>query len=236
MPYEYRAQREGEVRLIHADNGSSKLTWYPAVFNSLSEDLGGFRERISHGAFRKTLTESDVKALFNHDPNLLLGRTSNSTVALLEDRRGLLAEVTLPDTQYARDLMTIVERGDISGGSFAFTAVKERWLTDEETGGIIRDLRELRLYDVSIVTYPAYPGTEGIGIRSALSALDIELDDVVAPLLRVRAGAPLEADERRRLRDMAARLNGLSQEPPSEHSPVPLSLRKRQLELIRLAL
>lgn len=130
-----------------------------AVFNSPSEDLGGFREVVAPGAFAKTLQEADIRALYNHDPNYVLGRNKSGTLQLLEDNDGLFVDVTPPETQWARDLMVSIKRGDVSQGSFAFRVVKDKW-EKKEDGSVERVLNEVRLYDVSVVTYPAYPETD----------------------------------------------------------------------------
>jgi HK97 family phage prohead protease len=137
-----------------------------AVFNVLSEDLGGFRERIQPGAFKRTLQQgADVRALLNHDPNFVLGRTRSGTLRLLEDKLGLAYEVTPPDTQWARDLMVSMRRGDISQSSFQFRAIKDRW--SQENGTLVRDVLEAQLFDVSVVTFPAYLAADSQPLRQA---------------------------------------------------------------------
>lgn len=136
-----------------------RIRGHLAVFNSPSKDLGGFREVIAPGAFSKTIQEADVRALYNHDPNFVLGRNKSGTLQMLEDDDGLLVDIDPPDTQWARDLMVSIKRGDISQGSFAFRAVKDKW-EKQEDGSVVRVLNEVRLYDVSVVTYPAYQETD----------------------------------------------------------------------------
>lgn len=149
------------------DDGVRKLIGHAAVFNSLSEDLGGFREQIAPGAFAEAISSDDVRALFNHDPNFILGRNRSSTLVLKEDSRGLAIEIVLPDTQTVRDLVVApIERGDVSQMSFGFTVRPngQDWAKDDE-GRVIRTLKRLRLFDVSPVVYPAYPATD-IAVRS----------------------------------------------------------------------
>ena len=147
---------------------------HAAVFNSLSEPIMGmFREQIAPGAFQKTLRKPDVRALFNHDPNYILGRARGhkvDTLRLREDDKGLAIEIDPPDTQPARDLMVSIKRGDISQMSFAFSVVSEDW---EMTEGQLdtRTLKEVALHDVSPVTYPAYRKTD-VAVRSYQSWLD----------------------------------------------------------------
>lgn len=142
---------------------------YAAVFDSWSNDLGGFRERIAPGAFNKTLQEADVRGLLNHDPNYVLGRTKAETLTLAEDGKGLRVSVTPPDTQWARDLAVSIQRGDINQMSFGFRTIKDTWAKGmvDEQGRALRErtLLEVALYDVSVVTFPAYPATEA-GLRA----------------------------------------------------------------------
>jgi HK97 family phage prohead protease len=134
-----------------------------ASFNSLSQDLWGFYEQIAPGAFKKTLQEADIRALQNHNENYVLGRTKSGTIKLEEREDGLYMECTPPDTQWARDLMVSIKRGDIDQCSFGFRMVKDVY--NEEEGRVVRTLQEVELYDVSIVTYPAYLNTSAM-VRS----------------------------------------------------------------------
>jgi uncharacterized protein len=152
-----------EVR-VEVIDGKPRIVGYAAVFNSLSVDLGGFREVIRPGAFASSLANSDARALINHDPNLILGRESARTLRLVEDSRGLRYEIDPPDTTYARDLAVSLGRRDISGSSFRFYMFEDQnrgqvWRS--EPGGVIREITEFRAVDdVTIATYPAYPQTE----------------------------------------------------------------------------
>jgi HK97 family phage prohead protease len=144
------------VEARQAEDGTMRLSGYAAVFNDDSVPLP-FIERIAPGAFRKTLSETpDVRLLINHE-GLPLARTKNGTLRLEEDETGLYMNADLPDTQAARDLYTLVERGDVDQMSFAFRVIRQKW-NDMRTE---RTLTELSLADgdVSVVTYPAYPTT-----------------------------------------------------------------------------
>jgi HK97 family phage prohead protease len=144
------------VEARQAEDGTMRLSGYAAVFNEDSVPLP-FLERIAPGAFRKTLTETpDVRLLINHE-GLPLARTKNGTLRLTEDEAGLYMDADLPDTQAARDLYTLVERGDVDQMSFAFRVIRQKWNEDRSR----RVLTELSLSDgdVSVVTYPAYPTT-----------------------------------------------------------------------------
>lgn len=146
-----------EVRVEELD-GTPHIRGYAAVFNEWSEDLGWFREMIQPGAFSKTLGEADVRALWNHNADYVLGRNKAGTLKLFEDEQGLGYDVEPPDTQWARDLLVSIQRGDVTQSSFGFAVVRDKWQEDED-GLIERELIELRLYDVSPVTFPAYPQT-----------------------------------------------------------------------------
>lgn len=157
MTHEHRESRLGTIE-IREDDGERRISGYAAVFNRLSENLGGFREQISPGAF-DTVMRDDVRALFNHEPHLILGRTTADTLQLSLDGTGLRFRIDPPDTQYARDLVKSIERRDITQSSFAFRVEDDIWDEDDE-GRMVRTIRQFhRLYDISPVTYPAYPDT-----------------------------------------------------------------------------
>jgi HK97 family phage prohead protease len=136
---------------------------YAAMFNE-QYDNGWFIETIKPGAFTRALKEKqDVRALMNHDPNLVLGRTASGTLSMREDKTGLYFDCDLPDTQTGRDLHTLIQRGDIDGCSFGFRVMKQSWREekDAKSGKVVqyREIEDLDLYDVGPVTFPAYPQT-----------------------------------------------------------------------------
>ena len=152
-----RESRLGTIEL-REDDGEQRISGYAAVFNKLSENLGGFREQIQPGAFDKVMGD-DVRALFNHEPHLILGRTTADTLQLEIDDHGLRYRIDPPDTQYARDLVKSIERKDVTQSSFAFWVEDDSWDEDDD-GRLIRTIKQFRrLYDISPVTYPAYPDT-----------------------------------------------------------------------------
>lgn len=183
MPMErsYMPIREVEIRTAE-DDGTPKLVGYVARFNKLSDDLGGFREKISPGAFAETIKKDDIRALWNHNSDHVLGRTSSGTLKLEEDNKGLRMELNPPDTQLGRDLMVSIRRGDISQMSFGFKCLDEAWRKREGEDGkeeSIRTLKQVELFDVSPVTYPAYPQTE-IQVR-AKAAISQRLTEINNP-------------------------------------------------------
>jgi uncharacterized protein len=162
---EIRVLKTAELRIKRDGDELPKIEGYAAVFNKDSEDMG-FIERIAPGAFKKALKTSDVRALFNHDSNIILGRKSAGTLELKEDKKGLFMSVTPPDTQLIRDMvLTPIERGDITQQSFGFNIKSDEW-KDMDKDTPIRTITEVNeLYDVSPVTFPAYPDTE-VALRS----------------------------------------------------------------------
>ena len=157
-------KRKFETR-IEADKEARTITGYAAIYNSDSEDLGGFIERMSKGAFDGRL-QDDVRVLFNHDNNLVLGRTISGTATLEVDEKGLRYTCQLPDTTYAKDLIELMERGDVTQSSFAFTIEDESW-EERADGMLIRTVKKVgQLYDVSPVTYPAYKDSTS-GLRTS---------------------------------------------------------------------
>ena len=160
----------GTIEVREADSDDMVLEGYAAVFNS-ETDLGHFREVIKPGAFDDVMN-NDVRALINHDPNLILGRTENGTLELSTDERGLKYRVKLGNQQYAKDFYESVKRGDISQSSFAFTIKDQSW-NEERTVRSVDKVRQL--LDVSPVTYPAYAA-------ATVQARDqqLELDDAIA--------------------------------------------------------
>jgi HK97 family phage prohead protease len=140
-----------------------KLKGMPALFNTLSGDLGGFREQIAPGAFSETIVNDDIRCLWNHDSNHVLGRTASGTLRLSETVQGLSMENDLPDTHCAEDLAESIARGDVNQMSFGFQTMEDSWnMVGEE---MIRTLLKVKLYDVSPVTFPAYVDTT-VGLRS----------------------------------------------------------------------
>jgi HK97 family phage prohead protease len=142
-----------------------KMTGHAAVFNEVAEIGGWFREQIEPGAFKTSIKKDDVRALFNHDENYVLGRNISGTLKMKEDDRGLKVDILPPDTQYARDLAVSIERGDINQMSFAFQVLEEEWIRGEKKELDLRKIKKVRLFDVSPVTFPAYDGTD-IALRS----------------------------------------------------------------------
>ena len=164
-------ERRPALELRARGGKTPRLEGYAAIFDSPSEDLGGFVEYVRPGAFKRSLqsNKADPMALVHHLPHLVLGRRSAGTLRLSEDSKGLQFEVDLPDTGTARDLLVSVERGDIRGASFAFTIAPQgdRWNVQGDL--VTRDLLDVDLHEITITPTPAYPDTEVA--RRALASL-----------------------------------------------------------------
>lgn len=169
MPdYEYRIT-DGEVECRQTQTGKAIINGYAAVFNTPSHMIRGrFVEVVKPGAFTKSIQEQDIRSYFNHDKNLILGRTGAGTLKVSEDAKGIYYEVEAPDTTYARDLLVSIERRDVSQSSFGFNVVGPRGETWRNLDGKMhRFLNEVRCFDVSPVVTPAYESaTASLGSRS----------------------------------------------------------------------
>lgn len=167
--FEQRCAPLSGVEVRAAEDGDrTVVAGYAAVFNRLSQPLMNFREQIAPGAFANSLT-GDIRALWQHDTARVLGRTSNGTLKLWEDKRGLAFELTPPDTQDGRDALALIARGDVDQMSFGFTVPQggDEWETDDEDAMPIRTLRTVNLIEVSPVTFPAYLDTSAGILRNA---------------------------------------------------------------------
>lgn len=162
---EVRAFDAAMVGIEERDGQAPVLSGYAAVFNTLSGDMGGWREQIQAGAFAEALG-MDVRLLINHE-GMPLARTASKTLELSEDSKGLKVRAALePSDPDVQALLPKMRRGDITGMSFAFSVKPggQDWARDD-SGLMVRTLKSLRLFDVSVVTYPAYPATS-VAVRS----------------------------------------------------------------------
>jgi HK97 family phage prohead protease len=158
--------RTFKAQELRADGESRRVEGYAAVFGSESENLGWFTEEIAPGAFDDVMRD-DVRALYNHDENLILARTRSGTLELSLDGKGLRYAFEAPNTTAGNDLLESIRRGDITQSSFGFRVKEDKWENKdvEENGNKMTKTKRTivkleRLYDVSPVTFPAYPDTE----------------------------------------------------------------------------
>ena len=181
---------------VRAEGEQSVAVGYAARFDALSQNLGGFVERIDPKAFNQTVTQADVRALFNHDANYVLGRSSSGTLRMDVDDEGLRYEIDLPPTATGRDLAVLLKRGDISGSSFGFRVLDDEW-GETEDGYPLRTLKAVALRDVGPVTFPAYTAAES-ALRSLAEARNLDLGELVSAAKRNELGqviAPQSEDE-----------------------------------------
>lgn len=203
----WRAKLDSQAVERRADDDTTVgFKGHAAVFNKrtwIGPKKWGFWEQVGAKAFDQTLGEADVRFLINHDPNLLLARNREAeTLRLAKDKTGLATDADLDTRQtYTSDLVISLERKDITQMSFAFETVKDSWETLDD-GDELRTLEEVRLWDVSVVTYPAYEDTDA-GLRAV--AFDVLCrsagldDDASSRLLRriadqITEGAPPPGD------------------------------------------
>lgn len=160
--------------------GKRRISGYSAVFYQ-EGDAGteyklwdDYVERIRPGAFDRAVKEQhDVKALFNHDPNQLLGRSTSGTCRYSVDSKGLKYEIDVDDNDPDHARVTAkINRGDLTGSSFAFRATRISW-EEVEDGPTVRWIDDLQLYDVGPVTYPAYESTS-TGLRSENEIVELK--------------------------------------------------------------
>lgn len=152
------------------DNSAGSFTGHAAVYGQRTA-IGdpkryGFWEQIEKGAFDRALAEDqDVRFLVDHDPSRVLARTASGTLNLSSDKRGLLVQADIADTSVGRDLRVLLERGDVSQMSFGFVVTTDEWATQKD-GSELRTIKDVDLFDVSAVTFPAYPQTDA-AVRAA---------------------------------------------------------------------
>lgn len=138
------------------ETGEQIIEGYASPFMKASNEMFGVVEFVEPGAFTKTISEYDQRALHNHNTDLVLGRRSAGTLGLTEDDYGLRVQIRLPKTSYANDLVISAKRGDIKEMSIGFDIIRDRWEHESEGGTAKRYLVEVRLYEVSTVAFPAY--------------------------------------------------------------------------------
>jgi uncharacterized protein len=217
-----------ELRVTTTESDGMRFTGYAAVFNSDSEPLP-FIERIMPGAFKRSLkARNEVKLFKNHNMDEVLASTRSKTLRLSEDSKGLLAEATLPDTTAGRDLAVLMKRGDVHSMSFGFSvpARGDSWSDD----GMTRQLKEIRLHEVSIVTgFPAYEATTA-SVRSLdilASRTNVDADALADALNKLESGDKLPDIQADLLQEVVTKLR---ENTPSADEL--LELKRKQLDLL----
>ena len=217
---EFEIRSEGEDGMT--------FTGYASVFNSSSEDLGGFREFVAPGAFKRSLqSRNEIKLLWNHDTNEPLASVRGGSLELVEDRYGLKVKAKLPNTTRGRDVAELLRSKVIDSMSFGFNVIKDAW----SENGSVRTLESVRLHEVSIVTYPAYTATTA-QVRSIQPTIDA--DELANALLKLESGEDLDEKSATLITDVVGKLR---QQPEAEveagdNGLALLDLKKKQLDLL----
>jgi len=217
---------------IREEQDGMAFIGYAAKFNSWSEDLGGFREQIEPGAFRRSLrSRNDVKLLVNHDTGRVLASTRSGTMRMYEDEIGLRVEANLPNTSDGRDMAELLKRGDLSKMSFGFSVQKDSW-NQEMTE---RTLRSVRIFEASIVAFPAYTETEALvrSLDKAAARAQVDADELADAVLKLEEGADLSEQESELIKTVVDSLSPQVEiEEAEEETPSLLDLKRKQLELL----
>jgi HK97 family phage prohead protease len=221
---------------LREESDGMHLEGYAAVFNSRSENLGGFTETIAPGAFRGSIkSRNDIKFLYNHDTGAVLGSTRAGTLSLTEDDRGLRVSAILPPTTLGNDVRVLVKRGDVTAFSFGFS-MPARDGDEWNAAGTERILKQVRLFEVSLVAYPAYPETAGTatvrGLDKIAKRADVDADSLADVLLKIENNEDISSDDRQLFMTV---LDALSPEPEVEDPKGDLgllALKKKKLELL----
>ena len=226
--------KEPEVRVnttdfeVRAEGDGMSFTGYASVFNSPSEDLGGFIEYVAPGAFRRSLqSRNEVKLLWNHDAGEPLASLRGGTMQLVEDERGLKVTAQLPNTTRGRDVAELLRTKVIDSMSFGFNVIKDSWSPDGKT----RTLESVRLFEASIVSFAAYPATTAT-VRSTDQAIDP--DKLADALLRLESGDELDETQASLITDVVSKLKA---QPESEEVVIDnglelLDIKKKQFDLL----
>ena len=205
MKHELRYGQYGLKVETRAVNGKDArvLSGYAAVYFRDGDPktefkVDRFTERMAPGCFDAMIAENqDVRALWNHDPSVVLGRRAAATLRLAADATGLHYECDLPDTQAARDLAVSVERGDVDGSSFAFQVRTDaagglaHTIEKRADGSYVRTIRSVNVLDISPVTFPAYAGTSTSvrDLEAATADMELQLTEARAAELAAKAAA-----------------------------------------------
>ena len=224
--------KEQEVRTnsvdfeVRAEGDGMTFTGYASVFNSPSEDLGGFVEYVAPGAFKRSLqSRNEVKLLWNHDSGEPLASLRGGTMTLVEDNRGLKVTAQLPNTTRGRDIAELLRTKVIDSMSFGFNVIRDSWSNDGKT----RTLESVRLFEVSVVSFAAYPSTTA-QVRSAPT---INPDELADALLKLESGEELDDKSASLITDVVAKLKAQPEiEEVIDNGLDLLDLKKKQFDLL----
>jgi uncharacterized protein len=223
--------KEAELRVNHTQlevrQDGMTFTGYASVFNSPSEDLGGFIEYVAPGAFKRSLqSRNEIKLLWNHDSGEPLASLRGGTLRLTEDSTGLKVEAQLPNTTRGRDVAELLRTKVIDSMSFGFNVIKDSWSADGRT----RTLESVRLSEVSIVSWPAYTATTA-QVRSTQPTIDP--DKLADALLRLESGDELDDTQASLITDVVSKLKSQPETEDIEDNGLDLlDLKKKQFDLL----
>ena len=221
---------------VREDASGMTLTGYAARFNQPSEPLP-FIERIQPGAFKRSLkSRNDIKLLWNHNSDMVLGSTRAGTLVLHEDEVGLRVQATLPDNTWGRDAKVSIQRGDVTGFSFGFTVPSggDSWNAD----GTERTLKSVRLLEVSTgVAFPAYPSTNGTaqvrGLDKVAERTGVDADALADALIKIEDGQTITSEEAEIVSRVISDLAPVEEAAPESTTDLGmLALKKKKLELL----
>jgi HK97 family phage prohead protease len=216
---------------IRQEGDGMTFVGYAAKFNSRSEDLGGFVETIQQGAFSRSLrSRNDVKLLVNHDSGRVLASSRAKTLRLYEDETGLKVEADLPNTTDGRDMAELLRRGDLNKMSFGFSVQKDSW-NNEMTE---RTLKSVRLFEVSIVAFPAYAETEAMvrSLDKVAKRAQVDADELADAVMKLEEGADLSDQEADLIKTVVNSLAPKQEEVKTEDEATLLDLKRKQLDLL----
>jgi HK97 family phage prohead protease len=224
--------KEPEIRTnsvdfeVRAEGDGMTFTGYASVFNSPSEDLGGFIEYVAPGAFKRSLqSRNEVKLLWNHDSGEPLASLRGGTMQLVEDSRGLKVTASLPQTSRGRDVAELLRTKVIDSMSFGFNVIKDSWSTNGQT----RTLESVRLFEVSIVSFPAYEATTA-QVRSSQT---INPDQLADALLKLESGEELDEANANLITDVVNKLKAQPEiDEVIDNGLELLDLKKKQFDLL----
>jgi HK97 family phage prohead protease len=224
--------KEPEVRTnsvdfeVRAEGDGMTFTGYASVFNSPSEDLGGFVEYVAPGAFKRSLqSRNEVKLLWNHDAGEPLASLRGGTMQLVEDERGLKVTAQLPNTTRGRDVAELLRTNVINEMSFGFNVIKDNWSRDGQT----RTLESVRLFEVSVVSFGAYKATEA-AVRSQPT---INPDQLADALLKLESGEELDEANATLITDVVNKLKAQPEVQEAEDNGLSiLDLKQKQFDLL----
>jgi HK97 family phage prohead protease len=225
--------KEPEIRTnsvdfeVRAEGDGMTFTGYASVFNSPSEDLGGFIEYVAPGAFKRSLqSRNEVKLLWNHDSGEPLASLRGGTMQLVEDSRGLKVTAQLPNTTRGRDVAELLRTNVINTMSFGFNVIRDSWSSDGKT----RTLESVRLFEVSVVSFAAYPSTTA-QVRSGNQT--INPDQLADALLKLESGEELDEANANLITDVVNKLKAQPEiDEVIDNGLELLDLKKKQFDLL----